>query len=49
MTILSQIDERMRFGVTSDVSNELKTRVVLAVNDADQGVAATSSCRSAVA
>ena len=39
---------RMRCGVTSDVFSRLKTRVALAVNYADQGVAATSCCGSAV-
>ena len=49
VTILSQTDERMRCGVTSDGFLQLKTRVALAVNDVDQGVAATSCCGSAVA
>jgi len=49
VTRLSQTDERMRCGVTSDVFSRLKTRVALAVNYADQGVAATSGCGSAVA
>ena len=48
VTRLSQTDERMRCGVTSDGFLQLNTRVALAVNDADQGVAATSGCGSAV-
>ena len=40
--------KRMRCGVTSDVFHRLKTRVALAVNYADLGVAATLCCGSAV-